>query len=96
MDAVNYESIVAGVAAVGFTASVLATTPIPLAAFISVEDTGVAGMRFRIDGTDPTAAEGHLLHDEDSITVSGLGDLNRFRAIRVGAGVVTIRVTYMA
>jgi len=95
MDTVGYESITVGAAAIGFTAAVLATTPLPLAAFLSVEDAGVAGMRFRIDGTNPTAAEGHLLHDEDSITISGLGDLNRFRAIRVGAD-VTIRVTYMA
>jgi len=95
MDTVGYESITVGAIAIGFTAAVLATTPLPLAAFLSVEDAGVAGMRFRIDGTSPTAAEGHLLHDEDSITISGLGDLNRFRAIRVGAS-VTIRVTYMA
>ena len=95
MDTVGYESITVGAVAIGFTAAVLATTPLPLAAFLSVEDAGVAGMRFRIDGTSPTAAEGHLLHDEDSITISGLGDLNRFRAIRVGAD-VTIRVTYMA
>ena len=95
MDTVGYESITVGAAAIGVTAAVLATTPLPLAAFLSVEDAGVAGMRFRIDGTNPTAAEGHLLHDEDSITISGLGDLNRFRAIRVGAD-VTIRVTYMA
>ena len=95
MDAVNYESITIGNAAIGFTAAVLATTPLPLTAYLSVEDAGGAGMRYRVDGTDPTAAEGHLLQDEDSISLSGRPDLTRFRAIRVGAD-ATIRVTYFA
>ena len=95
MDAVNYESITVGAAAVGFTAGIIGVATLPLEAYLSVEDAGVAGMRYRVDGTDPTAAEGHLLHDEDSITIAGRADIERFRAIRVAAD-VTIRVTYFA
>ena len=99
MDAVNYESITVGATAVGLTSAIVtpdAPSPTPLEAYISVEDAGGAGMRYRIDGTSPTAAEGHLLQDEDSISIMGRGDLSRFRAIRAGAASVTIRVTYFA
>ena len=97
MDAVSFESITVSNVAIGFTTALVTPpdAPQPLQAYVSVEDAGGAGMRYRIDGTNPTAAEGHLLQDEDSITLSGRADLSRFRAIRVGAN-VTIRVTYMA
>lgn len=44
-----------------------------------------AQIRFRIDGTDPTAAEGVLLEIGDVITITKLGNLTRFRAIKTGA-----------
>lgn len=96
MDAVSNETITVSNVAIGFTAGLLATTPIPLMVYFSVEDAGVAGMRYWVDGTDPTAALGHLLHDEDSITLTGLSDLANFRAIRVGAVDITLQVTYFA
>jgi len=96
MDAVSYESITVGAAAIGFTAALLATQPLPQEAYFSVEDAGTAGIRYRMDGTDPTAAEGHPLFDGDTFVVSGQPDLKRFRAIRTGGANVTIRVTYSA
>lgn len=96
MDAVSHESITVGAVAIGFTAALLAAQPLPREVYFSVEDTGTSGMRYRLDGTDPTAALGHLLHDEDSVTLSGGPDLANFRAIRVGAVDITIQVTYFA
>ena len=96
MDAINFESIIVGAVAAGFTAAIIGVATLPLQAYLSVEDAGAAGMRYRVDGTDPTAAEGHLLYDGDDLTVAGRADLERFRAIRAGAGNVTIRVTYFA
>lgn len=98
MDAVNYESITVGAVAVGFTSSAITPSDAvqPMEAYVTVEDAGGAGMRYRVDGTNPTAAEGHLLMDEDSIIVVGRSDISNFRAIRAGAASVTIRVTYSA
>ncbi len=98
MDAVSFESITVSNVAIGFTAGLLTpttTVPIPLEASVSVE-AGATGLRYRVDGVDPTAAEGHLLQDEDTVTVSGRADLTRFRAIRTGAVDATLRVTYSA
>ncbi len=95
MDAVSFESITVSIVAIGFTAGLLAAVPIPLEASVSVE-AGATGLRYRVDGVDPTAAEGHLLQDEDAVIVSGRADLTRFRAIRAGAVDATLRVTYSA
>lgn len=94
MEARKYEAITVSNVAIGFTAGLLTTGPLPVAVFISVEDPAAAGMRYRIDGTDPTAAEGHLLSGGDTLTIDTMGDLNDFRGVRVGGADITIRVTF--
>ena len=96
MEAVSYESITVSNVAIGCTTALLQAAPLPSAIYVSIEDPGVDGIRLRVDGADPTAAEGHLFNDGDSFVIASMGDIGRFRAIRVGAVDVTIRVTYLA
>jgi hypothetical protein len=60
---------------------------------ISLE-TGGVDARYWINGVDPTAAEGHLVHDGDVIELNGHNILSRFRIIGVAAGASKAMVTY--
>ena len=60
-------------------------------AVITVED---AQIRYRYDGTAPTASQGHLANPMDAIILKGSTNINNFRAIRKGSTDATIRVTY--
>lgn len=60
-------------------------------ALITVEANPI---RFRLDGTAPTATEGHLLQPGDAITITGYSNLSRLRFIRQGGSDATLRVTY--
>ncbi len=89
-----YESITVGDSAVGLTADYLApdgAAP-PIAALLSLE---TAAIRFRMDGTDPTSSEGHLLASGDELTISSINALRAFRAIRDTETNGTLRVTYL-
>lgn len=88
LSASAYESITVSDAVVELTA---ATYGDAVMAFITVED---ESMRARWDGTDPTAAEGHLAGDGDTIPLMSAADIANFRAIRADADDATIRVTY--
>lgn len=63
-------------------------------AFLTVDD---AALRFRFDGTAPTATVGHQLSSGDSVTIYGANSLRNFRAIRdTGAALnPTLQVTYL-
>ena len=50
-------------------------------ATISVE---TASLRYRVDGSAPTATVGLLANDGDVITLLGRNEIKLFRAIRVG------------
>lgn len=60
-------------------------------ALISCE---VAGIRFRVDGEDPTADEGHELEKGDYLILRSEADFKAFRAIREGDTDATIRISY--
>ena len=80
----TYESVVVGAAAVGLTP---ATLLLPNGSQVQ-EVSGrleTAQIRFRYDGVDPTAAEGHLLEIGDWITIRGIENIQRWRGIRTGA-----------
>ena|SRR3990167_10297420 len=62
-------------------------------ALITIEG---AQIRWRIDGTDPAANEGHLSNPFDNIVLNNSSDVRNFKAIRVGLIDATIRVTYSA
>ncbi len=59
-------------------------------ALITVEDDAI---RFRIDGTDPTAAEGHYVDAGEIVVLTSIEDLQRFRVTRVTTDAI-IRITY--
>lgn len=91
-EAYDYESITVAGTAIGLTSSKLApsSSGLPTRVYISVE---TASVRFRMDGTDPTSTEGHILNAGDSRTISGFINLKRLKFIRTSASAV-VKVTY--
>ncbi len=89
----DYESITVDNTSggVGFTVGKLTTTPRPKRVYISVE---TAQVRYRYDGTAPIATEGHILNPMDILTISGIHNMNNFKAIRTGATSGVLKVTY--
>lgn len=60
-------------------------------AIITVED---AQIRYRIDGTDPTSSQGHLINPFSVIVLHTTRTIRDFRAIRATSTNATIRITY--
>lgn len=91
-----YESITVSTSAVGLTASKIVPTSGPLRpafeAFLTLEPTN--GIRYRLDGTDPTDTEGHPLAGGGTVTITGTNNLKNFRMIRSGGADATVKVTY--
>ena len=79
---------VAGAPAVGFTA---ATFTNAIMAAAKVEG---GQIRYRTDGTDPTATVGVIANDGEMITVWGSSDLNSIRFIRTGGVSATLNTEY--
>lgn len=85
----GFESITVTGTAGGLTA---ATFSISTRALITVEGGTV---RFRSDGTAPTALVGHLLFDGDILTLTSADDIQRIKFILRDSGTsATLRVTY--
>lgn len=61
------------------------------AALLSLESGDV---RFRLDGGQPAADNGHLLVSGDTLVLTGTQALDKFLAVRTGATSGTLRVTY--
>ena len=59
--------------------------------FITLED---GEIRFRVDGGDPTSANGHVAQAGQSIDLISPYEIENFKAIRTGADSGTMRVTY--
>jgi hypothetical protein len=93
----NYEVLTVGTAVIGLTMSKINPTTGPFArmsaraAMISSEN---ADLRFRIDGGQPSAADGHYLVSGDTLVLSGTQALQQFQAIQAGNASATLRVTY--
>lgn len=92
-----YEAITVTDAAIGLTAEKIKPST---GAYAGLEARGAlltletADIRFRLDGTAPTAGEGHYLVAGDSILVLGTQSLKQFQAIRTGVDSGVLRVTY--
>lgn len=84
---INFESITVSSTAIGFTT---ATRVSATSALISVEDDNI---RYRLDGTDPTASEGHLLYAGQTQIIEGWLAISQFKAIRVTSD-AKLKVTY--
>jgi hypothetical protein len=93
----GYEVLTVGVAVVGLSLDKIKPQSGPYAgisaraAMISSES---GDLRFRIDGGQPTAGNGHYLVSGDALVLSGTQALQQFRALRVGDTNGTLRVTY--
>jgi hypothetical protein len=93
--AYGYESISVSTAAIGPTALTVHPdrdqNPRPaFEAFCTVETNSI---RYRIDGTDPTASEGHVVAAGGTFTVTGTNNVKRLKMIRVSADAV-VKITY--
>jgi hypothetical protein len=73
-----FEALSVGATAVEFTAATA------LSAKCATAKVETAQIRYRTDGTDPTATVGVLADVGDIITVYGSADVQAFRAIRTG------------
>lgn len=97
--AYDYEAITVSTTAVGLTSTKVtpsdaANTPAhgkAFEVFISVETNGI---RYRIDGTDPTASEGHPVASGEAITITGYNNIRRLKMIRSGAADAAVKVTF--
>jgi hypothetical protein len=102
LDALTFETLTvdATVGGVGFTTtklrSLITGTTATMNAVEALLTVETNPMRFTLDGTAPTTTVGHLLNPGDSLVVSGIGNLKRFKAIRTGAASATVAVTYYA
>ena len=54
----------------------------------------VAQIRVRKDGTGPTASEGHIVEEGDTILLESAADIANFKAIRTGGTSGVLKVTY--
>ncbi len=91
-EAFAHEAVTVAGVAIGLTAATYAPAGAPGAvrAVLTLE---AGQVRYRYDGTDPTATTGHLLEIGDVLMLEGAGNIGRFRAIRTGVS-GTLRVTF--
>ena len=96
---IAYEAITVSDSAIGFTAATM--TKQCKRAECALEGTTAKGIRYRKDGTNPTATVGTLVLpvvDSDSgayFTVEGYKDCARFKAIRDSDTDATLHVHYL-
>jgi len=91
-----FETITVAGTAIGFTAataSPAAQNDAQKRAFVTLSG---GSIRYRYDGSDPTATVGHRLMHGDSIAVEGGVNIANFKAIREGDVSGTLSVTYEA
>ena len=86
--AIDFESLTVSTSAVSITATIIDQHHDD--ALITVE---TAAVRFRIDGTAPTATVGHILEVGDVLRLRGMGEISKFQAIRRDGNDATLRVS---
>ncbi len=93
----GYEVVTVGAAVTGLSSDKINPLTGPYArmsaraALVSLES---GDLRFRIDGGQPTAANGHYLVSGDTLVVTGTQALQQFQAIRAVDTDGILRVTY--
>ena len=88
----DFEQITVTDTAIGLTASKINSSPKPKKVIITVE---TAQIRYRMDGTAPTASVGHLANPMDAIVLEGFSQLQNTKFIRKGATSADIFVSYL-
>lgn len=94
LDTFNFEALSVSTTAVGFTAATMAggaDGKPASAAFVSVEG---APIRYRADGTDPTASVGVLKNIDDEFVVWGARDLASVRFISQNGATATLNTHF--
>lgn len=86
----GYESLTVTNAAAG-VGPTWAKSKTAYKAFMTAE---TAEMRFRFDGTAPTATEGHIIDTGDTLELYGNKNVVNFKAIRTGETSGVLRITY--
>src|SRR6266487_2442220 len=92
LDTFAFEQVSVTNVAVGFTAATFnAVGNVAICATVNVEG---AQVRYRIDGTAPTATVGAILEAGDELIVWGTMDINSIQFIRTGGVSATLNVHY--
>jgi hypothetical protein len=60
-------------------------------AYITIE---TASIRFRVDGTAPTASVGHLVEAKGIIELHSIAEIEKFKAIRTDSTSASAMITY--
>lgn len=93
-DAYAYESLTVSTNVMRLTATKV--TPVgELSARVVVITIEGADVRYRYDGTDPTADEGHLALSGSTFIVAGINNIRRLRLIRDAGTDATLRITFL-
>ena len=88
LEVAGYEKVTVSTTAIGLS-SIPATV---VKAIIWVED---ANVRFKADGTDPTATDGIQARENSKISVSTVEEMTNFKAIRTGSVDAVLQVEYI-
>lgn len=83
----GFQTLSVGATAVGFT---LPSSPTCRAVLLTLE---TAQIRMRLDGTDPTAAVGHLVQINDAFEITNIDAINQAMFIAVSA-TASLTITY--
>lgn len=92
-DPFAFESVTVSTVSIGFTSATYAPSGAQ-PADLAVVSTETAGIRYRTDGSAPTAAIGHAMASDSEFVVCGRAAIVNFRGIRSGGSDATIRVTF--
>lgn len=84
----GFQKLTVSSSAVGFTLP--SVVPTIRAVTVTVETNSI---RYRLDGSDPTATDGHLLYDGDVLDITNVNSILAFKAIAVGSD-AAIQITY--
>ena len=93
----DFEQVTVSSVAIGFTAAKILPTSGDFinrpcrAVFCRAMD---ADMRYRVDGTDPTATVGMPLKDGETLTLRDVSEIKDFKAIRKDSTDVELNVFY--
>lgn len=89
-----FETLTVSTVSLAFTSATYAPAGAPAAnvALVTLETNPI---RFRNDGTAPTASIGHLVSPGQSVEVCGILAVSQMRMIRQGAADGTVMITYL-
>ena len=88
----DFETITVADTAIGLTASKLKVTPQPKMVIITAES---GQMRYRMEGSDPSATVGHILQPNASLVLEGTDQLTNTKWIRTGVNSGKLQVSYL-